>query len=220
VVPVEADERPPSSGSTEAVAKRLVRLPRADPPQPAPTVTPTAAPAPTVPVTGPGTFVVAAGQAPHVGTGELTRYTVEVETGLPFDPAEVAAVVDATLGDPRGWTAHGDFAFERTGSDVDVRVLVATPDTTDALCAPLLTRGEVSCRNGDKVVLNARRWAEGVPHYDGDLAAYRQYVVNHEMGHAIGFSHVSCPEPAVPAPVMVQQTYGLQGCTANPWPFP
>ena len=38
---------------------------------------------------------------------------------------------------------------------------ITTPATTDRLCAPLLTQGEVSCQNGNRVVLNARRWVPG-----------------------------------------------------------
>lgn len=185
--------------------------------------TPTASPSPTVveiPPKGTGDFAVASGGTDAVGTGDLIRYTVEVEGGLPFLPAEIAGIVDATLVDPRGWTALGDHAFQRLQTGGDLRVLLATPATTDALCAPLRTRGEVSCRNGELVVINARRWANGVGAYGDDLDAYRQYVVNHEVGHALGFGHVGCPGGGEPAPVMLQQTFGLDGCLPNPWPDP
>jgi len=185
--------------------------------------TPTASPSPTVveiPPKGTGDFAVAPGGTDPVGTGTLLRYTVEVEGGLPFVPADIAGIVDATLADPRGWAALGDHAFQRSQAGGDLRVLFATPATTDALCAPLRTRGEVSCRNGELVVLNAQRWAHGVEAYGDDLDAYRQYVVNHEVGHALGFGHVGCPGAGEPAPVMLQQTYGLDGCLPNPWPDP
>ncbi|TDD71072.1 DUF3152 domain-containing protein [Jiangella aurantiaca] len=200
--------------------KTLVVLP-ATRPTPAPSATPSAPATPEVPATGPGTFAVTPGQSAQAGTGStLLTYTVEVETGLPFDPIEVAAVVDATLADPRSWIAGGRHSFQRVPSDGDLRILVATPGTTDELCAPLRTRGEVSCRNGDNVVLNALRWAVAVPHYNGDVAGYRQYVVNHEVGHALGEGHVPCPGRGQVAPVMLQQTYGLDGCLANSWPYP
>lgn len=177
-------------------------------------------PIPEIPASGPGTFTVAAGQSAPVGDGRLTRYTVEVEAGLPYEPADVAAVVDTTLTDPRSWTAAGDHAFARVNTNEDVRVLLATPSTTNTLCAPLQTKGEVSCRVGDRVVINAKRWALGVPHYGDALDIYRRHVVNHEMGHAIGFPHTECPEPGQLAPVMLQQSYGLDGCAPNPWPYP
>jgi hypothetical protein len=173
-----------------------------------------------IPAQGTGGFAVAAGESDQVGTGRLIRYTVEVEVDLPFTPAEIAAAVEATLADPRGWTAFGEHAFQRSEVGGDLRVLLATPATTDALCAPMRTRGEVSCRNGVLVVINARRWAHGVESYGDDLDAYRQYVVNHEVGHALGFGHVACPGAGEPAPVMLQQTYGLDGCLQNPWPKP
>jgi hypothetical protein len=186
--------------------------------------TPTASPTPTaveIPPEGTGDFTVAPGGTDPVGTGDPIRYTVEVEGGVPFVPVEIAGIVDATLADPRGWTALGVHAFQRSQAGAgDLRVLLTTPATTDALCAPLRTRGEVSCRNGELVVLNAQRWADGVEAYGDDLDAYRQYVVNHEVGHFLGFGHVGCPGAGEPAPVMLQQTYGLDGCLLNPWPHP
>ena len=120
-------------------------------------------------------------------------YTVEIERGLPFAPRATASIVDATLSDDRGWIAVRGATFRRVASDADLRILVATPGTTDRLCAPLATRGCVSCRNGELVVLNARRWAVGVRHYGSFLTDYRRYLVNHEVGHALGEAHVSYP---------------------------
>ena len=72
----------------------------------------------------------------------------------------------------------------------------------------------------DRAVINLARWATAVPDYHGDIATYRQYVVNHEVGHALGNGHEPCPGPGQIAPVMLQQTLSLDGCVKNAWPYP
>ena len=81
------------------------------------------------------------------------------------------------------------------------------------------TGGYTSCRYGDRAVINLARWATAVPDYEGDVATYRLYVVNHEVGHALGNGHVRCPGAGRPAPVMMQQTLGLGACRPNVWPY-
>ena len=183
----------------------------------APTV-PSVPSVPTVLATGSGRFTVAAGPAAPPAKAKLVRYTVEIENGLQLSAAAVAGTVDTTLADKRSWPAAG-YSFRRTGTPSDLRILLATPGTVDKLCAPLDTGGEVSCRNEDLVVLNARRWVLGAPAYGANIAAYRQYLVNHEVGHFLGHGHVGCPGKGRYAPVMLQQTLGLQGCKPNPWPI-
>jgi hypothetical protein len=171
-----------------------------------------------VPETGPGTFRLALNAPRTPGEDRATTYTVEVEDGLPFSVDGVAKVVEATLSDPRGWSATDRHQLRRVRSEAALRVVLASPDTADRLCSPLETEGRLSCRNGHLVVLNAWRWAHGATGYTRRLNAYRRYVVNHEVGHALGYPHVACPGVALPAPVMLQQTIGLDGCLPNPWP--
>jgi hypothetical protein len=174
-------------------------------------------PIPVVRNNGLRSFVVAAGPAAPAKRAKLVRYTVEVERGLTLVPATVAAMVDATLADKRSWGAAG-YTFRRVASGGDLRILLSTPGTTDLLCAPLDTGGEVSCRNENLVVLNAKRWVLGAASYGLDLVNYRHYLVNHEVGHFLGRGHVGCPGPGRVAPVMLQQTISLEGCRKNPWP--
>ncbi len=216
---VRPAEQPLPDGGTPAPRNWAAEA-TLDPLAPAaePTAEPTPDPEPTdVPQHGDGTFTPASVRdIAAAGSGRDRRVSIEVEDGLPQDRDVVADQVVAVLGDERGWRSDG-WSFTHVRSDPDVRILLASPDTVDRLCAPLLTRGEVSCRAGDLVVLNVKRWVRGVEHYD-DLDAYRTYLVNHEVGHALGKYHVGCPSPGAKAPVMLQQTKGLQGCTPNPWP--
>ena len=153
------------------------------------------------------------------------RWTLETEGGLGVDTTALATTVATVLADPRGWQTKDGVRFVNVspadaakGADVDLRITLASPDTTDRLCAPLKTRGQVSCHNGGRVVLNARRWLLGAEAYGTDVAAYRTYLVNHEVGHGLGHGHAYCGGTGKVAPVMMQQTYGLKGCTAWPWP--
>ncbi|WP_178379906.1 DUF3152 domain-containing protein [Cryptosporangium aurantiacum] len=188
-----------------------------------PEASPTASTAVTVPARGSGAFTAAGGTTPVRGsTGTLVRYQVKVERGSGQKPDDFAAAVDATLSDPRGWTAAKKWRFQRvTGGSVDAVILLATPETTNRICRAggLDPAGYTSCRTGDQVVINLARWLLAVPAFKGDLPTYRQYVVNHEMGHQLGHGHVRCGGRGKPAPVMQQQTLGLQGCTPNAWPY-
>ena len=176
-----------------------------------------------VPADGEGRYAVVRGEAqpPENSRGKVIRYVVEVEKGLSFDPEEFAAMVQRTLNDERSWGSGGRMRFMRVDhGPVRFRVALSSPAMTNAQCLPLHTLGELSCWNGRRSVINAKRWAQAIPAYHGDLVSYRQYVINHEVGHALGHGHQSCPGPGERAPVMSQQTKSMQGCRPNAWPFP
>ena len=129
-------------------------------------------------------------------------------------------VVRDTLLDPRGWQQAG---FEiRFTDDAPNVVVVAEGDEVDAICSPYDTGGRYSCQIGPVVALNADRWREATDTWPGTLEAYRQMLVNHEVGHLLGRHHArpACQAPGAPAAVMYQQSAGVEGCAPNPWPLP
>ena len=175
---------------------------------------------------GAGTVSVVDGASAVFGTGPLKRFIVEVEDGIDVDGAGFAAAVETTLADPRSWGSGGRMSFQRVGAaeaagqDFDFRVSLVSPGNMETYCPGVGTGGYTSCRYGDRAVINLARWATAVPDYQGDIATYRLYVINHEVGHVLGNGHQPCPGAGQLAPVMQQQTLGLQGCLKNAWPYP
>ncbi|WP_246277551.1 DUF3152 domain-containing protein [Phytohabitans rumicis] len=202
-------------------------------PTPAPSASPTPVlrlPGP-VPSTGSGTFEYATGRGPVLGrAGQLRRYRVAVEDGADEDVARFATAVDSALGAPGSWIANGQRRFQRVpdGGGHDFTVYLVTAATAREMCAAVWVDNRVdgksytSCRGLGKVIINLDRWRLSVPHYVAakvPLDVYRSYVVNHEVGHELGFAHERCPGRGKLAPVMMQQTLFLNGCVANPWPY-
>lgn len=177
--------------------------------------------APQTPQSGTGTYATANLDVPATAGGRVVRFAVQVEDGVPVDAMDFARQVLATLTDPRGWQGVDGIAFEATSDTASAAFIVtlATPATTDRLCYPLDTGGWLDCYNSrGRAVINSDRWVLGADSWGADLTGYRQMVVNHEVGHAIGHGHLYCPGSGQLAPVMQQQTISLQGCAPNAWP--
>lgn len=145
-------------------------------------------------------------------------YRVLVEVGLEREVPSFVRTVGAVLDDPRGWRAAG-LEFVPVSDGERLTIVLARPRTVDRLCRPLRTRGEYSCGRERRATLNLARWREGAETWGNELAGYRVYMVNHEVGHLIGMPHVRCVGEGEPAAVMLQQTMSLDGCEARSWPM-
>lgn len=195
---------------------------------------------------GEGSFRVVGTPGPPVGEGRVYTYIIEVENGINTaayggDDGFVA-VVDATLANPKGWIADPDYAFQhvRPDEDPDLRIQLSSLATTHALCGNDIEM-ETSCfySDGNRVLINESRWIRGALPFDGDLGSYRQYLINHEVGHGLGYAaHDYCAADGELAPIMMQQTLSLNNselyridpdevypdddatCVYNPWPYP
>lgn len=203
---------------------------------------------------GTGTWRIVPGNGPKVGDGpRLFTYTVEIEDGI--NPAEYggedafAQLVEQTLADPRSWIGQHTISLQRVDASTpnpSFRISLSTPNTDHRpdMCGFQITY-ETSCYNAGtrRVLINLARWVRGAMAFGGDLLTYRQYAINHEVGHAFGNGHVGCETDAGLAPVMMQQTFGVANnyvaqlnqvdpynskavptdgktCKPNAWPLP
>lgn len=145
------------------------------------------------------------------------RYRVLVERGIPLTSSEFVDHVETALADAGGWAAAGR-EFVHVEGRAEITVLLATPPTVDRLCKPLDTRGRYSCGRGGRAALNLDRWQTGTVAWTATLPEYRTYMVNHEVGHLLGMPHRECPGVDQVAPIMQQQTFGLDGCRPSTQP--
>ncbi|WP_374050272.1 DUF3152 domain-containing protein [Streptomyces roseicoloratus] len=180
---------------------------------------------------GSGTFETVPGFDRAPGKGRKIRYRVDVEKGLGLDGALFAQAVQKTLNDRRSWAGNGEMAFERISSgEAEWVITLASPGTTGDWCRKSgldTTVDNVSCDSAStqRVMINAFRWARGAETFGPEaMFAYRQMLINHEVGHRLGHSHVNCRTPGALAPVMQQQTKTLDvdgvKCRPNPWVHP
>ncbi|MER7184778.1 DUF3152 domain-containing protein [Streptomyces hyaluromycini] len=179
---------------------------------------------------GSGRFTAVPGSAKAPGKGRKYTYRVDVEQGLGLDGKLFAEAVQKTLNDDRSWAHDGARTFERVSSGKpDFVITLASPGTTAKWCAKSgldTTEDNVSCDSAstERVMINAYRWAQGSKTYGDKIHAYRQMLINHEVGHRLGYGHVTCEKDGELAPVMQQQTKFLDHdgihCLPNPWPYP
>ena len=202
---------------------------------------------------GAKTWRIIPGTSPKVGEGtaKTFTYTVEIEDGIDtsaFGGDEgFARMVTETLSNPKSWTHNPQFAFERVDAadaKPDFRISLTTPATVREGCGYEIQL-ETSCYNPiygpdaePRVFINLARWVRGAMPFQGDIGSYRQYLINHEVGHAIGYTnHEPCERNGALAPIMMQQTFSTSDndasrfdpgsvqpdnktCRFNPWPYP
>jgi hypothetical protein len=169
---------------------------------------------------GVGTFKAVPGSGPRVGeanAAKFRKYAIAIEDGVkPADYNDDAAAfgrtIDGFLADPRGWIGTKQVAFQRVEANQkpDFTIILASTKTAHAVCGREIPF-ETSCYDdpSKRVIINVSRWVRGAMVYGPDLSGYRTYVINHEVGHALGNRHAACAENGAPAPVMMQQTFGV-----------
>lgn len=193
-------------------------------------------------VQGAGSWRVSPGAGASFGSGKLFTYTVEIEDGVELEggPTGFAGTVESTLRNPKSWIGSGRYQFQRVDNSrtATLRISLTSQETTRRLCGFRIPF-DASCWKPEerRVVINTARWARGAVAFQGNLVQYQQYLVNHEVGHGLGFPHIACDGPGRLAPVMMQQTWGVSDddlaalgtdhvtpdgltCQPNAWPFP
>ena len=155
----------------------------------------------------------------RVPVRRTVTYRIETRGSITTSVREFAKQAAQTYADPRGWRNAG-VSFQRVRGASDFSLVLAEASWLPRFSS--VCSVQWSCRAGRYVVINQTRWKYASPSWHGagkSLRDYRHLVVNHETGHWLGHGHLGCPGPGRLAPVMMQQSKGLDGCRHNPWPL-
>jgi hypothetical protein len=182
---------------------------------------------------------------------QLIHYTTSVGPGVEDETeAGFAREVDRVLTDPRGWKKYG-YTFVRDAVRLPSNPLSFDDDSEDEADMRPLRAGEplhihletaaeagracgiegFSCwrPRARDVVIHADNW-QGRSASRLPLEQYHNYVISHEVGHALGLPHQACPaeecarrgRAPCPASIMQQATRGpdhIRPCVENDWPL-
>lgn len=137
------------------------------------------------------------------------------------DVTEFENIVYTTLNDPLGWPRAGA-TFVQGADTCDMTLILAAADQMESFsdgCG-----SDYSCRVGDNVIINVDRWNNGTEAWldaGGTVERYRVMVINHEVGHRLGHydNETPCGGSGELAPLMLQQSMGLDGCAVNEYPL-
>ena len=148
------------------------------------------------------------------------NFSLKIDSTLGLKVDCIGNLITSILNDTRGWVKVTEKEFQLVeGTEREFEFIFASPEKTDELCYPLETNGIYSCRNEDQIIINFFRWVNGAIDFGSDLETYRLYLINHEVGHILGWGHVGCPKEGALAPVMMQQSKSTMGCRPYGWPI-
>jgi hypothetical protein len=156
-------------------------------------------------------------------------YTSQVSSSVQGETSEgFAREIDRILADPRGWRKY-NYTFVRSTQTPDISFYLETGADADRLCG----MGGLSCwlgaDAGDRIIIHLDNWL-GKSRSQLPLERYHNYVINHEVGHALNLDHTACPQAECarrgmaqcPASVMQQMTRGpahISPCVESDWPL-
>jgi hypothetical protein len=141
--------------------------------------------------------------------------------------SEFASEVSRVLSDPRGWRKYGLFFYQVPPASGVLHIHLETTEVAARLCG----RPGFSCwrEKPNDIVMDLTNWLGGSAS-ELSLERYHNYVVCHELGHALGLEHQKCPidecrrrgMQTCPASVMQQMTRGpaaVSPCAESDWPL-
>lgn len=165
---------------------------------------------------------------------ELSRNSLIKAGGI----ANIRKKIDCIINYKKGWRAYYSIYFKSVSYNPQLKIILTPHQNILNHCGgvPNLKKDnlKLSCydSNNKTIFLHWDRWVGGSRPSGMNLKDYRHYLINHEVGHFLGYKHPITHHSFNKnsqnynkycingyTPVMYQQTLGkLNGCKPNPFP--
>lgn len=154
----------------------------------------------------------------HISRGQLS----------PDDPhalRHARHLIHAVLNDARGWNSKGYYFKESdTPTNADIHMTFATPKKLKRRFSGSISDADrlSICVGRSTIYFNISNWNFGAKSSYKNIDDYRTYLINHEVGHCLGYDHPLHTDPVCTpdskTSVMFQQSRGIPA-PCNPWPW-
>jgi hypothetical protein len=157
----------------------------------------------------------------------MLTYSLIIDKTLNMKKKYILDKLDFVLSNKKGWKKLGyKFKYIDDIKDIDILIYISPNDYIDNVCG-FDKEYKLSCAvtqsnkpNKGIIYLNVDNWRNGSKLSKLCLQDYRNYMVNHEIGHILGRDHLFAKDYKNKlAPVMIQQTKGIENCIPNCWPL-
>lgn len=153
----------------------------------------------------------------------IAKYIMRVRYAVSTSPeykewlSRFTRCIDKTLNDVDSWDGI-TFVHDEENPDITIRLSSSSEIMdertnkeveTDIYGNPTELSVTFYTERPVKVLINANNYINGVPISKLGKKEYRKYVINHEVGHALGYGHLPCDESTRICPVMYQMTKGV-----------
>ena len=148
----------------------------------------------------------------------IHNYTIKFHKNLKLNKNSCIHKIISVLNDSRGWKKSGyNFKYHSFIENPDfIIIFTSSKWITDFCHLPGLSCTDLRY---NEIYINTDNWRNGSNKSFLNLNDYKIYLINHEVGHVLGKTHVKCTSPNTKVPVMTQQTLGIGNCKPNPWPL-
>jgi len=143
---------------------------------------------------------------------KILRYKVSIDSNIKRSLKNFKKDIHYILSHKKSWKIN----FIQDDLKFDFEITLTSANKIKKACK--FTGLSCADTSHKKIYINNFRWIKGAKLSELSLKNYRIYLINHEVGHILGFSHAK-PIRNQKVPVMNQHTLGIYPGKPYMWPL-